>query len=85
MTYLIKGTSFGMMLCCIGRRVRARVGLTKAAKALAPRDHVRDISGPSALSNSIKRIEAFVADTQASGMREPTLAWELEDVPLETQ
>lgn len=32
----------------------------------------------------IKRIEAFAADTQASGTREPTLVWELEDIPPET-
>jgi hypothetical protein len=33
----------------------------------------------------VKRIEAFAADTQASGMHEPTLVWELEDVPPEAQ
>jgi hypothetical protein len=49
----MKGTSFGMMLYCIGRRVRACTRLTEAAKALATRDHVRGISGPSALSNSV--------------------------------
>jgi hypothetical protein len=48
----MKGTSFGMMLYCIGRRVRACTRLTEAAKALATRDHVRGISGPSALSNN---------------------------------
>jgi hypothetical protein len=41
------------MLYCIGRRVRACTRLTEAAKALATRDHVRGISGPSALSNSV--------------------------------
>jgi hypothetical protein len=50
--YLMKGTSFGMMWYCIGRRVRACTKLTEAAKALATRDHVRGISGPSALSNN---------------------------------
>lgn len=29
----------------------------------------------------IKRIEAFAADTQASGVREPSIAWEVENVP----
>jgi hypothetical protein len=52
----MKGTRFGMMLCCIGRRVRASTRLTEAAKALATRDHVRGISGPSALSNREKRL-----------------------------
>jgi hypothetical protein len=33
--------------------VRACTRLTEAAKALATRDHVRGISGPSALSNSV--------------------------------
>ena len=52
---LMKGTRFGIMLCCIGRRVRASTRLTEAAKALATRDHVRDISGPLALSNKSQR------------------------------
>ncbi|KAH7067457.1 hypothetical protein BKA63DRAFT_582343 [Paraphoma chrysanthemicola] len=29
----------------------------------------------------VKRIEAFAADTQASGMFEPSIAWEIEDIP----
>jgi hypothetical protein len=37
----------------IGRRVRARTKHSEAAKALATRDHVRDISGLSAPSNNI--------------------------------
>jgi hypothetical protein len=42
------------MHCVIsmGRRVRACTRLSEAAKALATRDHVRDISGLSALSNT---------------------------------
>jgi hypothetical protein len=40
---LIKGTSFGIMLCCIGRRVRACTRLSEAAKALTTRDHMRGI------------------------------------------
>jgi hypothetical protein len=35
----------------VGKRVRACTGLSEGAKALATRDHVRDISGLSALSN----------------------------------
>jgi len=49
---MMNGTRFGMTMCCIGRRVRASTRLTEAAKALATRDHVRGISGLSALSNS---------------------------------
>jgi hypothetical protein len=37
----------------MGRRVRACTRLLVAAKALATRDHVRGISGPSTLPNSI--------------------------------
>jgi hypothetical protein len=37
----------------IGRRVRACTRLLVAAKALATRDHVRDISGPSTLPNNL--------------------------------
>jgi hypothetical protein len=37
----------------IGRRVRACTRLLVAAKALATRDHVRDISGLLALSNRV--------------------------------
>jgi hypothetical protein len=51
--YIMKGTRFGMMLCCIERCVKACIRLTGTAKALATRDHVRDISGLSALSNNI--------------------------------
>jgi hypothetical protein len=36
----------------VGRRVRASTRLTEAAKALATRDHVRGISGPSTLPNN---------------------------------
>jgi hypothetical protein len=35
----------------VGRRVRACTRLSVAAKALATRDHVRGISGPSTLPN----------------------------------
>jgi len=41
-----------MMMCCIGRRVRASMRLTEAAKALATRDHVGGISGLPAPSNN---------------------------------
>jgi hypothetical protein len=44
----MEGTKFGMMLLCIGRRVRA---CTRLSEALAKRNHVRGISGLSALSN----------------------------------
>jgi hypothetical protein len=47
---VMEGTRFGMM-CCIGRRVRACTRLSEAAKTLATHDHVRGISGLSALSN----------------------------------
>jgi hypothetical protein len=30
----------------------------------------------------VKKIEAFLADTAASGIREPSLWWELEDSPM---
>jgi hypothetical protein len=33
----------------------------------------------------VKRIEAFAADTQASGIHEPSIVWELEDVPQNAQ
>jgi hypothetical protein len=36
----------------VGRRVRACTRLSEAAKALATRDHVRGISGPSTLPNT---------------------------------
>jgi hypothetical protein len=39
----------------IGRRMRACTRLSVAAKALATRDHVRDISGPSTLPNKSNR------------------------------
>jgi hypothetical protein len=42
--------------------VRASTRLTEAAKALATRDHVRGISGPSALSNS-KAVSSYVLST----------------------
>jgi hypothetical protein len=38
--------------------VRASTRLTEAAKALATRDHVRGISGPSTLPNSFYLIKA---------------------------
>ena len=41
-----------IVLWCIGRRVRASPRLTEATKALATRDHVRDISEQSALTNT---------------------------------
>jgi hypothetical protein len=30
----------------------------------------------------MKRIEALKADTDSSGYREPSIAWELEDAPM---
>jgi hypothetical protein len=50
----MKGTKSMHCVMSIGRRVRACTRLSEAAKALATRDHVKDISGPSALSNNIK-------------------------------
>lgn len=31
----------------------------------------------------VRKIEAFLADTAASNMREPSIAWEVEDAPAE--
>jgi hypothetical protein len=50
----MKGTKSMHCVMSIGRPVRACTRLSEAAKALATRDHVKDISGPSALSNNIK-------------------------------
>lgn len=30
----------------------------------------------------VRKIEAFLADTAASNLREPSIAWELEDAPV---
>jgi hypothetical protein len=49
---LIKGTKSMHCVMSVGRRVRASTRLTEAAKALATRDHVRGISGPSTLPNT---------------------------------
>jgi hypothetical protein len=58
----------------MGRRVRACTRLSVAAKALATRDHVKDISGPSALSN---RCTSSKPPKDADGLRfyENTVLW----------
>jgi hypothetical protein len=48
----MKSTKNMHCVMSIGRRVRACTRLSKAAKALATRDHVRGISGLSAPSNN---------------------------------
>jgi hypothetical protein len=51
--HLMKGTKNMHCVMSMGRRVRACTRLSKAAKALFTRDHVRGISGLSAPSNTI--------------------------------
>jgi hypothetical protein len=48
---VMKGTKSMHCVMSIGRLVRACTKLSEAAKALATRDHVKGISGLSALSN----------------------------------
>jgi hypothetical protein len=48
----MKGTKSMHCVMSIGRRVRACTRLSVAAKALATRDYVKDISGLSAPSNN---------------------------------
>jgi hypothetical protein len=56
-------------LCDVyGRRVRASTRLTEAAKALATRDYVRGISGPSALSNTYASASAYAYTSLLAGI-----------------
>lgn len=50
--HVMKGTSFVMMMSCVGRRVKACTRLPEAATALDTRDHARGTSRASTPFNS---------------------------------